>query len=175
MKRIFPIDLYKPKNRNWVYHLLYLIGYKLCNKCNQVYKHEEFYISNKALDKCQASCKYCQDANNTIDRKIFPERQKINYKKFMDKPESKKKKNAYTSARRKRIQQATPKWEITTEIAKIYFSARNGEHVDHDIPLKGINSKGIHIVCGLHTISNLIAIPAKDNLSKGSKFEILTL
>jgi|GEM_PF-2552115 len=39
-------------------------------------------------------------------------------------------------------------------------------HVDHIVPLHGTDNYGNHVVCGLHTQSNLRLILAKDNLIK---------
>ncbi len=73
--------------------------------------------------------------------------------------------------------QAIPKW--TTEddlwlIEECYTLAKLRSdltgikwHVDHIIPLQGID------VCGLHTILNLRVIPATENLSKKNKFMML--
>ena len=43
--------------------------------------------------------------------------------------------------------------------------AQKETHIDHIIPLQN------RLVCGLHCISNLQAIPAEDNLSKFNKFD----
>lgn len=56
------------------------------------------------------------------------------------------------------------------EIYDIYNERKDSEHVDHIIPRIGkINN--IHVACGLHVPWNLKCMLAKDNLSKGSKFE----
>lgn len=67
---------------------------------------------------------------------------------------------------------ATPKWADLDEIGYIYemsvkINILTGVefHVDHEIPLQGKN------VCGLHVADNLRIIEAKENLSKGNKFD----
>ncbi len=71
--------------------------------------------------------------------------------------------------------QATPSWltEFDRERIKIIYKVRDllnkktdtVWHVDHIIPLKGVN------VCGLHIPGNLQVIPAEVNLSKRNKHE----
>ena len=70
--------------------------------------------------------------------------------------------------------QATPAWADSEKIASIYKEARklvdasgNVYHVDHIIPLQGVN------VCGLHVENNLQILPGSKNLSKGNRFESL--
>jgi len=67
---------------------------------------------------------------------------------------------------------ATPKWADKELIESYYIMARYLEkqtgskiHVDHQIPLNN------PLVCGLHTQENLELLFAKDNLSKGNKFD----
>jgi len=58
---------------------------------------------------------------------------------------------------------AIPKWANLEKIKEIYKNCPKGYHVDHRIPLKGIN------VCGLHVENNLQAIPAALNIAKGNR------
>jgi hypothetical protein len=82
--------------------------------------------------------------------------------------------NATQAKRRASKLQATPKW-LTTEqlikIAEFYTIAKQLEqetgikhHVDHIVPLQGIN------VCGLHVPWNLQVITAQENISKSNKY-----
>lgn len=72
-------------------------------------------------------------------------------------------------AKRRAIEiKAQPSWASLAEIKKIYLGRREGEHVDHIIPLQG------ELVCGLHCEHNLQYLPIKDNLSKGNTFNIDT-
>ena len=68
------------------------------------------------------------------------------------------------SIRNRRVRIATPKWANLIEIENIYRARKDGEHVDHVIPLNGKN------VCGLHVENNLRIIKAKDNLVKKNTF-----
>jgi hypothetical protein len=65
-----------------------------------------------------------------------------------------------------RIQQLkkrTPPWVDVNEIKHIYNNRPDGYHVDHIIPLNGIN------VSGLHVPWNLQYLPSKVNINKGNK------
>jgi hypothetical protein len=73
---------------------------------------------------------------------------------------------------------ATPPWADVKAIEAVYREAarlteKTGvpHHVDHEVPLKGVNSKGEHVVCGLHVHNNLRAIPAQENRKKSNRFE----
>jgi hypothetical protein len=83
---------------------------------------------------------------------------------------------AKTAKRRALKLQATPLWLSTTqeqEIENVYRQSMQLEcqtgvpyHVDHIVPLQGVN------VCGLHVPWNLRVIPAKENLSKSNKLPV---
>ncbi len=79
------------------------------------------------------------------------------------KKDNKKTYNAYLASRKKRVKLATPSWADLGAIRELYFKCPVGYHVDHIIPLNGIN------VSGLHTIENLQYLRAEDNLKKSNK------
>jgi hypothetical protein len=69
--------------------------------------------------------------------------------------------------------QRTPPWADLKAIEAVYRDALRLEestgirhHVDHVIPLQGRN------VSGLHVAGNLRALPWKENISKGNRFEV---
>jgi len=67
--------------------------------------------------------------------------------------------------RSSREKEATPRWLTEAhwgEIKKLYKSRKNGEHVDHIVPLKGVG------VCGLHVPWNLRVISAEENCGKSN-------
>lgn len=79
---------------------------------------------------------------------------------------------ASSSQRRAKKLRATPKWADKKAILSIYAEAKRIEretgikmHVDHIVPLQGVN------VTGLHTHTNLQIIPASENIKKSNKFQ----
>lgn len=62
------------------------------------------------------------------------------------------------------IAKRTPAWSELLEIASFYDNCPSNYHVDHIIPLRGTN------VSGLHVLSNLQYLTAKENMSKGNKY-----
>lgn len=70
----------------------------------------------------------------------------------------------YLASRKKRVKQATPKWANLKEIQRFYKDCPKGHHVDHIIPINGLN------VSGLHVLNNLQYLQAIDNLKKSNKF-----
>jgi hypothetical protein len=68
--------------------------------------------------------------------------------------------------RRGKLVKATPSWANKPAIRKIYVNCPAGYHVDHIIPLHGVN------VSGLHVENNLQYLPARENIQKGNYFAI---
>lgn len=66
---------------------------------------------------------------------------------------------------------ATPDWltgSMVSDIEGLYKSASEKDtphHVDHIVPLQGVD------VCGLHVPWNLQVIPARDNLKKSNNYD----
>jgi hypothetical protein len=63
--------------------------------------------------------------------------------------------------------QRLPIWADKNAIKEFYLNCPNGYHVDHIIPLRG------KAVSGLHILENLQYLPAKENISKGNKFNVI--
>lgn len=79
--------------------------------------------------------------------------------------------------RRAACSQATPKWANLQAMAQLSKQAKEtsvafGEpfSVDHLVPLKGVNSEGVHIVSGLNWEGNMGLLPLVKNKSKGNRF-----
>ena len=75
--------------------------------------------------------------------------------------------NALTAAHKKIVKVRTPKWADMVKITEFYKGCPDGYHVDHVIPLRG------NIVSGLHTVENLQYLPARENISKSNRYEIV--
>lgn len=80
--------------------------------------------------------------------------------------------NALKAKRRACELSATPSWADLEAIKKIYVESKKisdesgiVHHVDHIVPLQGVN------ICGLHVDYNLQILTATENLRKGNKYE----
>lgn len=118
-------------------YLLFKKGLSFCIKCEKVYAITNFYLNK---DKKVSYCKKCSDK--------------------LTAPSQAYRTSLYRSAKI----HATPSWANLQKISDIYENCPEGYHVDHIIPLNGVN------ICGLHLETNLQYLLAKDNCSKGNKF-----
>ena len=90
-----------------------------------------------------------------------PEKTKQMFKNWRDKNAGLK--AAQNIRRQRALKNATPPWADMEKINEIYRNRPEGYHVDHIVPLKGINVQGFHVEY------NLQYLPAKENLSKGNR------
>jgi hypothetical protein len=137
-------------------------------KCSQYYKEnreerlrkqKEYYYKNK-----EARLQYAREKKE----------QRKQYMSIWQK-ENKHICNAINSKRRAVKLSATPPWLTTEDFKKIeefYELAQAASevfeikcHVDHIVPLQGID------VCGLHVPWNLQVLTAFDNISKGNRMK----
>lgn len=161
MRRIFPDVRLNGGNQTWFYYLLSLIDHKYCGICKTIKSFSEFTQdkNNNSLG-LHSICKSCKNLDQVGQYSRYIDSHKASYIKNAGK--IKERSIHYKLNRSKRI----PVWSETSEIAKFYNDCPKGYHVDHVIPLQG------KLVSGLHVISNLQYLPAKDNISKGNKFQI---
>jgi hypothetical protein len=124
--------------------ILNLIEHKKCYKCHEVKPHNEM-ISRSG--KADFLCKSCSSNYNRSDK-------------------GKKLKTAIEAKRRAAKLERVPAWADLEKIKEFYKNRPEGYHVDHIIPLQGEK------VSGLHVLSNLQYLPAKENISKSNKYII---
>lgn len=91
-------------------------------------------------------------------------RDKLRTKRSLITPEQARRDDAKIMRNRLKRKKRVPVWSETEAITQFYVDCPKGYHVDHIIPLCG------KLVSGLHVLSNLQYLPAKDNLSKGNAF-----
>jgi len=186
MNRLIIVDLKKPKYNNWSTYLLYLINLKYCNICKEVLDINKFGKDNRTKTKLSTKCKQCDNNRAIVYRKenkhISKQYYQDNREKLLNDSKQRKLNNpeyyqnyyqehkeeylARVNKRRANKLNATPKWSEDKLIKEFYKNRPKNYHVDHIIPLQN------NLVCGLHVISNLQYLTAKDNLSKGNRFEV---
>jgi hypothetical protein len=122
---------------------------KICRICNQ-----DFLALRSDKQFCSRTCK---DLNTRKERRA----------KWL---ENNPYYTAYVHNLRK---QCKPPWFETIEVAEIYKKRKEGENVDHIVPIMGkyINYNGVRVreVCGLHCLANLELIPKSSNFQKSNK------
>jgi hypothetical protein len=114
--------------------------YYLSNRENKQIKNQAYYQNNKEIikEKCKVAGK--------IYHKNHPEKSRAK------------------SAKRRAVKlQQTPKWADLKAIEQFYKNCPNGYEVDHIIPLKGKNVRGLHI------LENLQYLLKTENRSKGNR------
>lgn len=144
-------------------------GYKHCYKCNQTKILDSYNVDNTRTDKLHSYCRSCDNKGS----KAY----------YIANPENKKeyrvanpgKHTAYAAKYRAAKLQATPTWltpEQHKQILEFYTKAKQLEaamgikhHVDHIVPLQGLN------VCGLHVPWNLQILTAEENIRKSNKWQ----
>ena len=164
---------------------------KICSKCKIEKPFSEFHTHKSNKDGLQYQCKQCRKETCA---KSFSKRYTKNKKEILAKcteyywknrdahlqklkkyRESSKGKATKCNLQRQREAakfKRTPKWADQEKIKAYYdvcafFNEVNGYtkyHVDHIVPLKG------NKVSGLHVHNNLQILPAKENMSKGNKY-----
>jgi hypothetical protein len=75
--------------------------------------------------------------------------------------------------RKRVLKHAIPKWISVGDLLLVYRACPPGYHVDHIIPIKGIDPvTKQHVVCGLHCPNNLQYLSMEDNLTKWAWFPL---
>lgn len=164
-----------------------------CTRCKEVKPSTAFDFRNKEKTRLKSNCKSCIKAYRTLYRSRnkdlvaaqrraqyekhratelansaeYDRRNTDRQKRYRDiwKALNRTRVRAYGAERRALKLRATPSWSETEEIRLFYAECPDGYHVDHIIPLNHPK------VCGLHVLANLQYLPARENLSKGNKWD----
>ena len=163
------------------------IQHKLCPKCDTIKCRSEFAPSYSKYG-C-GLCSYCRvcmkvvkaeskkrnrhkyrDVNRAINRRWLANNIEKNREKCRERYKRNKAEYIERSMKYKRmLAMAKPEWltdEQKKEIATIYLNSSKDIHVDHIVPLNGVN------VCGLHVPWNLQLLSAHDNISKNNRIAV---
>ncbi len=167
----------KPKSLKWSDFFLYKTERKVCPRCGELKKFNEF---NKQKDSYTGLVTYCREcasaryktylssSNVRVVRKAYL----IDYyntKKYIYTTYRKNnagKINAWCAERRCKKIKATPAWSETKLISSFYENAITDMTVDHILPLQSIQ------ICGLHVLNNLQYLSRADNSSKGNRIDL---
>lgn len=159
---------------------------KVCAKCKENVKLNEFGKDKRRKDGLNCYCKGCVNICSTKYREENTEKVKNKHIRYSEENPEKLKKaknkykknnigkvNANTAKRRSQKLQATPPWLTKAQLLEIqqyYIDAvkltkETGipHHVDHIIPLQGESVRGLHVPW------NLQILTAKENISKGNR------
>lgn len=131
----------------WKYHLLSMLNIKVCSGCSIPKDFSEFYNSSNSAINTMSRCKVCDKEWTQFRQKHYPERHR-----------------AANAKRKATLLNAIPSWADSKAIAVMYAQCPEGYHVDHIIPLQGLN------VCGLHVENNLQYLTAEENHKKSNKY-----
>lgn len=106
-----------------------------------------------------------REAKRESDRRYYQQnKEKVKTAVVDYKRKNQAKVKTWTGSRKHRVKRASPPWltkEQYDEMSRLYSSRKEGEQVDHIIPIKG------KTVCGLHVPWNLRIITAEENQRKG--------
>ena len=152
-------------------------SYKLA--CRKAYRKSPTYklsMTSYYLNNRERLLKYASDLQqtekgklqkNARNKKYFKtEKGKIAMKKFYSTIKGKSLRRSKEAKRRSSKLQRTPAWADLKAIRQFYANCPKGYHVDHIVPLQGVN------VSGFHVLNNLQYLSASENCSKGNKYAI---
>lgn len=122
---------------NWRLTLLKIVDLKYCPGCDRILSLNEYYKDSSGRN----SLGLVSQCKSCLLIKSKTEKE-------------------YVSIR-------TPHWASMEDISQIYKNCPSNYHVDHIIPLRGIN------VSGLHVPNNLQYLLVEDNLHKSNKYTVI--
>jgi hypothetical protein len=142
MKEMFPDRISGNTGTKPHVHILQRAELKHCSRCNFVKSFENFRKNKSNRQGLNTYCKVCH-LETTASTQAARQAE-------------------YKSSKIQR----TVGWTETDKIKLFYSKCPKGYHVDHIIPLNG------ELVSGLHVLSNLQYLPAKENCSKSNTYSI---
>lgn len=131
----------KPSSSNKIcFYVFKLFNLKHCPSCHHIYDRDSFHNNRSSADGKNI---YCIDCFNLKVKDLRRE---------------------YVATRKAGKLLRTPLWADLSKIKEIYKKCPVGMHVDHVIPLQGLN------VSGLHVEYNLQYLTAQENIKKSNKY-----
>ena len=135
-------------------------SYKLA--CRKAYRKSPTYkLSSTSwyLNNRERVLKMVSDLQQT-------EKGKASMARYQSSVNGRKVRNATDAKRRASKLQRTPAWADLKAIKQFYLNCPEGYHVDHIVPLQGVN------VSGFHVLNNLQYLTKSENSSKGNRYAV---
>ena len=131
------------------------------------YRHAYLNLARKVYDKSKIG----RANSNARNKRYFKtDKGKLSLAKCAARYRSsiygRKAKNALNAKRRAATLQRTPAWADLKAIKQFYLNCPKGYHVDHIVPLQGVN------ISGLHVLNNLQYLTKSENSSKGNRYAL---
>ena len=136
-------------------------GYHWCKECKKLEKLERFDTVKRG-EKSVRVTEYhsrCREEHAKNMREAL--------KIYRNTPNGRAVKNYHSAKRRAMLRNQQPPWADEKEMKEFFKSSSREYHVDHIIPLNH------PLVSGLNCEFNLRVIPAKENLQKSNKFDLV--
>lgn len=159
--KVFPDVKLNGGNDSWFLHICALIEHKYCSKCDSILPFNRFAKDpNASKLGLKSICKTCTNE--------FQLGHQFKYADSFHKSQENNKDKIYARNAQYRAERnlRLPDWADLEEIERFYANCKEGEQVDHELPLKG------EFVSGLHVRANLQYLPIKENLSKGNRIDL---
>jgi len=136
-------------------------GYHWCSACEKLEKLEKFDTVQRGEKSARATEYHsrCREEHAKNMREVL--------KTYRNTPNGRAVKNYHSAKRRAMLLKQQPSWADEEKMKEFFKSSSKEYHVDHIIPLNH------PLVSGLNCEFNLQVIPAKENLQKGNKFDLM--
>lgn len=132
---------------------------KTCCNCHLTLAEDSFHLLAKRCKPCAISIATQWNKENKAKRKKTLEKYSLlnknkisaNSKNWREK--NREKYNLTRITRWRMIKEATPQWIDRTQLKEFYSNTPQGMTVDHIIPIKGRNVRGLHVPWNLQYLT----------------------